>query len=538
MTFINDPQYRWHSEEQEHGHLYYKGAKDIAVTAMGLVQQHPPSKLVKTLEKYFKSIKHYTSGTIETDELIIAWVDHIKSWPIFYTHTKERFLCSNNARRIQEKTNINKIDITSHIEMAMSGFISGKETIYKDLYALQPGEFFVFNKKKNTLTTSQYFRYTPDFSNSRETKENQKDLNQILDTITREIIEKANGKTIWVPLSAGLDSRILLCKLHEHQYPHIQTFTYGPKYNFEALHAKRIAKTLNVPWRMITLPTKTIRKLFEDETRKEFWRYADHLKAIPCMREYSAISYLHNNKITKPGDIFLNGQSGDFITGGHIPDICFQTSDIDTKTLLETITDKHYDLWSSLKTKDNLKRIANKIGTLMPSDWQTKTNATDRAGQSEIWEYEARQICYVVNGQRIYEFFDFEWEMPLWDKRLIDFCETLSMADKHKQSLYKSYLQDYNYKNLFPENEPHLWRWPIPMLWVLPIAQLIGLIAGKSAKDNFYAKMRYYGHYSNQYAFFPSIYHNSTYKKARNIVSLYTASWLKENEFPIVDEHE
>jgi hypothetical protein len=47
--------------------------------------------------------------------------------------------------------------------------------------------------------------------------------------------------------------------------------------------------------------------------------------------------------------------------------------------------------------------------------------------------------------------------------------------------------------------------------------------------------MRYFGHYANQYAFFPLDLHLKTAKAARNIFSLYVRRWAQENKYPLPD---
>ena len=73
------------------------------------------------------------------------------------------------------------------------------------------------------------------------------------------------------------------------------------------------------------------------------------------------------------------------------------------------------------------------------------------------------------------------------------------------------------------------------MLWVLVAAKIVEL-CGKGKKEKFYAFMRYWGHYSNQYAFFPLSEHKKTYADARNVFSLYVRHWFKGNNYPLKSE--
>ena len=535
MLFFEDPHHPWRHENQDGNILYFKGDAKTARDALKLVQVTSIQRITAQLSNHFSSITHYTAGAIETERLIIAWADHIRSWPIFYTLQHNDIVIANSARKLQEKTGLNAISNATLLEFAMSGFVSGEYTLVQDLLCLQPGEFVIFDKAQSSLITERYFQYTPDYSCALSQEDKKQKLGQILDESIKELITKAKDRTIWVLLSAGLDSRILLCKLHEHGYENLQTFTYGPSYNFEAMYAKKIAQTLGVPWRLIPQSKAQMKDFYQTSKRQDYWRYADNLKAIPCMGGLAAMFYLHEHNIAQPGDIFINGQSGDFITGGHIFSSWFDQKTINAQSFTDKILTKHYSLWHSLKTEPNNQIMGDKIDSLIDTaHWEEQSDLAQRAAQLERWEYDARQVCYVINGQRIYEFLGYEWDMPLWDKRLVQFYQTLSLDDKNGQSLYKHYLKSYNYKNLFPETEPNLWRWPLPMLWVIPMANLLNIFKGK--KKEFYALMRYFGHYADQYSAFSFKDHRRTYKNARNVTSLSVRQWLLDHQFDLGDQ--
>ena len=54
--------------------------------------------------------------------------------------------------------------------------------------------------------------------------------------------------------------------------------------------------------------------------------------------------------------VFINGNSGDFISGGHIKEKIYESRKIEKnkfrkENILTEIIEKHFSLWSDLKTK-------------------------------------------------------------------------------------------------------------------------------------------------------------------------------------------
>ena len=73
-------------------------------------------------------------------------------------------------------------------------------------------------------------------------------ISLVFNNVFKRVIEQANGNKIWVPLSAGYDSRTVLAKLLELGYDRIQTFSYGTPGNMESVVAKEISEKAGVPW--------------------------------------------------------------------------------------------------------------------------------------------------------------------------------------------------------------------------------------------------------------------------------------------------
>ena len=63
----------------------------------------------------------------------------------------------------------------------------------------------------------------------------------------------------------------------------------------------------------------------------------------------------------------------------------------------------------------------------------------------EIWEFDERQVKFIVQGQRIYDYFGFDWHLPLWDGEFTRFWSEMPLNFRKNKSLYKEYLRSWNY---------------------------------------------------------------------------------------------
>ena len=62
----------------------------------------------------------------------------------------------------------------------------------------------------------------------------------------------------------------------------------------------------------------------------------------------------------------------------------------------------------------------------------------------EIWEYHERQVKFIIQGQRIYDYFDF-WYLPFWDAAVVRFWSEMPIELRKNQYLYKDYLRKGNF---------------------------------------------------------------------------------------------
>jgi asparagine synthase (glutamine-hydrolysing) len=140
--------------------------------------------------------------------------------------------------------------------------------------------------------------------------------------------------------------------------------------------------------------------------------------------------------------VIINGNAGDFISGGHVPidlNLDEKISPLDDFNWTFSLN-KHYSLWGKLRTQFNDNLIALQLSKIAYERCVTKNDNRTMYSVMECMECIGRQSRLVSNQQRSYEFFGHEWRLPLWDEELLDFWEGVPMRYKIKQKLYKDVL--------------------------------------------------------------------------------------------------
>jgi asparagine synthase (glutamine-hydrolysing) len=129
------------------------------------------------------------------------------------------------------------------------------------------------------------------------------------------------------------------------------------------------------------------------------------------------------------------------LSGSHIPRYYLDNSKkYDSRTFLADSLNYHYNLWKWLKESE-LEHIFKEKINKSAAGLEIKDNDTC-ANAIEFFDFNERQTKFIVNSVRAYEFFGYEWRIPLWDAELIDFFLKASLKHRIGQDLYKKYARD------------------------------------------------------------------------------------------------
>ncbi|GLH64116.1 asparagine synthase-related protein [Parageobacillus sp. G301] len=391
----------------------------------------------------FLSFLHEANGFFaivkEDAKNIFAAVDRVRSIPLFYGKKNGQFYLSDDAHWIREKVNDQDVDEVSKTEFLLTGYVTGKDTLYPNVKQLQAGEYLIYNKETKSLVTEQYFQFRHSNFYDTSNEELISLLDQVHVNVFKRLVESLDGRTAVVPLSGGYDSRLIVVMLKRLGYENVICFSYGKEGNKESTVSKKVADFLGYQWIFIPYTKERWHKWYRSEEKQSYYRYADGLSSLPHIQDIIAVSELKERNLIPKDSIFIPGHSGDFVAGSHIPTSFVGRNSISYKKLTNEIFKKHYSLWSLEKNGNNFKeRFKEKIYSNIPK--KPVYSIEEAADLFECWDWAERQAKFICNSVRVYDFLDYEWRMPLWDNEIMAFWSRIKMNNRISRKLYFDYV--------------------------------------------------------------------------------------------------
>jgi asparagine synthase (glutamine-hydrolysing) len=427
---------------------------------------------------------------------------------------------------------LEEVDDLSLLEFRMAGYVTGRDTLFRNLFQLQAGESLTWEKASGELEWSRYFRFLPDETGPRDDRgydEWVDEAGACTERIFERLMKDAAGRPIWVPLSGGLDSRLILCMLASKGYDNLHAFSYGVPKNYEARIAREVAQRAGVPWHFIPIKRKAFRNFYQSRQCRTYWEFCDFLSSVPNMQDLLPLKDMLHRGMLSGDEIIVNGQSGDFITGGHIPSLP-KGRESDWDSMVDALIQKHLSQWKDLLSFTNLSCVLEKLVAVLSEAVSSPMDFEFKLALYEYWEWQERQCKYVVNGQRVYDWLGLDWALPLWESEYLFFWKAVPLEIKAGQRLYRDYLRKWDPYGLFRDFHPTVWRWPGPTIAVVPLARAVGLLAGTRAKDNIYRIAAFWGHYRYFFAAVGLQRYLRDISRARGGVSFLIEDWINENE--------
>ncbi|TCN62200.1 asparagine synthase C-terminal domain-containing protein [Acetobacteroides hydrogenigenes] len=379
---------------------------------------------------------------INLDNEVIAAVDNSRSIPLFYHECLDTFVISDYIDESLFTLSENSFCDVSINEFLQTGYVVGNHTLLKDFYQLSAGEYLVYNKKENSYSISKYYVHKSDVKIECAKQQHYKNLEKIsIDVFTR-LIKSLNGRTAVIPLSGGFDSRYIVSMLKKLNYENVICYTYGRSDSFEVDISKKVADTLKYKWYFIKYDEESYNSLIKDKDFIDYFRFASNYSSLSHYQDLLAVKKLHEKKMIPPDSIFIPGFCGDLLGGSYLPQEILFKKDVSKIDICDYIFDRHFNLNYEIKEKySNLVKTEIAL-TLKPYNY---TNSEDSlVATNDGWFTEHKASKFVVNAVRVFEYYGYEWRLPLWDCDLLNYWYSVPYNYKLVDNkLYNDFLFDF-----------------------------------------------------------------------------------------------
>ena len=379
-----------------------------------------------------------------SDKLVLA-VDRIRSIPLFYGIRDNHVFVSDDAEHVRREVDDVTADEVSKEEFLLTGYVTGADTLYPNVKQVQAGEMIDVSPDESgnmIVTPTRWYRFVHDEPPRWDEDDLRQELNRRTLSVHRRLVEYAAGRQVVIPLSGGYDSRLTATILKQMGYKNVISFTYGIEGNVEARVSEQVAKKLGLRWHFVEYSETLWCHWYGSKEKKAFVPVGSGWSSVPHMQDWPAIQELMSQGVLDRDAVIVPGHSGDFVAGSHLWGFDLSAGGGQTKKeLVHAIMKKHYCLrrWSSraIHLENWSQRILSNI-----KDPNVST-AVELANRFEEWDWQERQAKFVVNSVRVYDFWGFDWWMPLWDVGFLTFWEQVPLQLRLNRKWYPAFVQSH-----------------------------------------------------------------------------------------------
>ena len=383
----------------------------------------PQEPAAHDLSKRLLALNGHFAFMIDRRGTLFAAVDRLRSIPLFYASVDQTPVIGDDASRVRREAGAGADDPVGRDELLLTGFVTGRNTMAAGLSQLRSGEWLRWRPAaggRPRFETHRYFRFcTPE-----RTEGGMDDTAGAFFDLARSafsrLIHSTKGRTLMLPLSGGYDSRFILTMLRRLGHDAVRCFTYGARGNAESTAALRLAAELDYPCDVVHYSLHTWRRAFTSDPWQKYLAFAHGLSSLPHVQDWPAVGALKSRGRVPRDAIFIPGHTG-FIHRSPLRDIILALPRADADRLVQSILDTYFGLWDWSRHRGRLDSLfRERIARHLLRDLHMQT-ASDMAAALDCWEFEERQAKFIVNSVRCYEFWGYDWRLPITDTAFTDF---------------------------------------------------------------------------------------------------------------------
>ena len=418
--------YPWFTKEDIHvcGYCFVNGQllREESLAGYLSALRHPALR-----EKTLLAANGLFAVVIAGEDYIIAATDRTRTYPLFYSQDG---LLSDDHTRIP---NAGKWDESALAFYHASGAVQPGHTLIQSVRQLPPAGWAIYEAHQWAIHTYASFLCTP----AEERYVSIAELDATMQSVFSRLIDSVNGRQLLIPLTAGNDSRLILCMLKRLNYSNVLCYTVTGDKDSEWIGAHEAAQQLGYKHVKIDMQDPAVRNIcYADRNDLEaYCRYAGAYTNFCWLYDYVAIRYMEAKQLIKPEAVFVPGHSGDMFGGSHLT-----KGKVSARTSPRGMARRMIYVGFEYQPNDIVKKEVNSYFEKSLQEGFTSHSSY----QNQVVQH--RQLHNILQSIRVYLYCGYEVRLPLWDNDLYDLFSHLPYEALHHSRLYTDYVR-YVFEN-------------------------------------------------------------------------------------------
>lgn len=426
-NIVVDLDNRWYKTSSDHYELYLKSSKfsSDVIESLGLGEKIEQKLNIEAspdkLEALLGSSEWADISLVAVSEQrVVLKSDIARTAPLFYRVDDEEVTVTDHLSLKSEL----EVDPDAVEEFMATGYVSASKTIFKEYSGMQPGEIVTINGRVDQY---RYF-YNKTDENARKAEPN--DIDQLasrFDSILFEVFSEITnalpeGRRVVVPLSGGHDSRLIVNYLYKIGFRNVLCYTYGLQGNKQSQASRQVAEALGFDWHFVEYTEEKWKRLHENGHIERFIDFASRGVSTPHLQDFLAVYELGEKGVLRDDDVVMPG---------HGLDILCQV--IDVTNYADNLIE------GAVQRFEQRKNFIRKYGTCLIERYRKHRDSYPYGDEHFIDHmfWQEKQVKYIVNSVRVYEYFGLNWSIPYWDRRITDFWYLIAMESKFDRNLLR-----------------------------------------------------------------------------------------------------
>lgn len=235
-------------------------------------------------------------------KVLFLTLDKYAIKPLYYIDTPDYFAWASEIKAFKAIPKFQfQLEEKNLKEYLIFRYVAGDNTLFKDIYKMQPGEYLTYLLHKNSFSKSKYYNLTKAMNNPSFSEKMLE--NSVKDHLMGDV-------TAGVQLSGGVDSSIIALFAQKHSKKNLHTFSIGLKDNNwnEFYYSDQVAKKLKTNHHKIVFSKKDFADLLPKITH--------HLDE-PIVHPNTIPMYLLAKTARKFTKVLLTGEGADEVFYGY-----------------------------------------------------------------------------------------------------------------------------------------------------------------------------------------------------------------------------